>query len=167
MLIEPLIPSLRRFARSVLRDRSLADDLVQDCLEHAVGRWRQRRSDGDVRAWVFAILHNLILNHLRKTRRRGRDVAIEDVDEAQFGRAPTQEDALRHRDLLQALDELPEEQRSVLLLVSVEDLSYAETAKALDIPVGTVMSRLNRAREKVFRAVEGEAQESTHLRVVK
>jgi RNA polymerase sigma-70 factor, ECF subfamily len=81
-------------------------------------------------------------------------VAIEDAGEAAFASAADQEDRLRHRDLLRGLQGLTEDQRSVLLLVSVEDLSYAEAAQVLDVPVGTVMSRLSRARENLLRAME-------------
>jgi RNA polymerase sigma factor (sigma-70 family) len=155
MLIEPLIPALRRYARGLLRDRAAADDLVQDCLERAIGKWHQRRTDSDARRWIFAIMHNLAINRLRQLMRRGRHVTLDDVDEATFARPATQEDTLRHRDLMAALEDLPEEQRSVLLLVSVEDMSYAETAEILGIPIGTVMSRLARARNKVSVAMEG------------
>jgi RNA polymerase sigma factor (sigma-70 family) len=155
-LVEPLIPALRRYARSLLRDGSAADDLVQDCLERTVSRWHERRSGGDAKSWVFTILHNLAINHLRQRARRGAHIALDDAGEAAFARAPSQEDGLRHQELLRALDHLPDDQRSVLLLVSVEDLSYAEVASMLGIPIGTVMSRLSRAREKL-RATEGES----------
>lgn len=153
LLIEPLIPALRRYARSLLRDRAAADDLLQDCLERAITRWHQRRADGDARTWLFTILHNLAISRLRQAARRGTHVALDQADESVAARPPTQEDGLRHEDLLRALGTLPEDQRSVLLLVSVEDLSYAEAARVLDIPVGTVMSRLSRAREKLSRAM--------------
>ncbi|MFC7398968.1 RNA polymerase sigma factor [Chelatococcus sp. GCM10030263] len=156
-LIEPLIPALRRYARSLLRDRASADDLVQDCLERALSRWHQRRQDGDARAWIFAILHNLAMNRLKQTARRGPHLPLDAIGEEAFAQAAAQEDALLHRDLLGALADLPEEQRSVLLLVSVEDLSYAEVARVLDIPIGTVMSRLSRAREKLLMAMEPDA----------
>jgi RNA polymerase sigma factor (sigma-70 family) len=153
-LVEPLIPGLRRYARALLRDRAAADDLVQDCLERVISRWHQRRDDGNARAWVFTILRNLALNRLKQTARRGAHVAIEDAGEAAFASAASQEDGLRHRDLLRGLQGLTEDQRSVLLLVSVEDLSYAEAARVLDVPLGTVMSRLSRARENLLRAME-------------
>ncbi len=156
VLVEPLIPALRRYARSLLREPAAADDLVQDCLERAITRWGQRRSDGDVRSWLFAILHNLGVNRMRQTARRGPHVAIEDADETAVSRAPSQEDGLRHRDLVRALQELPEDQRAVVLLVSVEGLSYAGTAKAVAIPVGTVMSRLSRGRERLLRSMDAE-----------
>jgi RNA polymerase sigma-70 factor (ECF subfamily) len=154
-LVEPLIPALRRYARALLHDRSAADDLVQDCLERVIGRWHQRRDDGDARRWVFAILHNLAMDQLRRARPRGGDVPLDDVDDAMLAVRPTQEDGLRYGDILRALEQLPEEQRSVLLLVSVEDMTYEEAAKVLDIPTGTVTSRLSRAREKLLRIMRG------------
>jgi RNA polymerase sigma-70 factor (ECF subfamily) len=155
-LVEPLIPALRRYARALVRDRSAADDLVQDCLERTISRWHQRRIGGDARTWIFTILHNLAINQLRQRTRRGWHVPIDDNADATLARPPAQEDGLRHRDLLNALGTLPEHQRSVLLLVSVEDLSYADAARVLDIPVGTVMSRLSRAREKLLQAMDGD-----------
>ncbi|HTH97404.1 MAG TPA: sigma-70 family RNA polymerase sigma factor [Stellaceae bacterium] len=154
VLIEPMIPALRRYARALLRDRSLADDLVQDCLERAITRWHQRRPDGDARTWVFTILHNLAINQQRRATRRGPHVPIEDAGDSVLARPGGQEDRLRHHELMAGLAALPEEQRSVLLLVAVEDLSYAEAAKVLNIPIGTVMSRLARAREKLLRIME-------------
>jgi RNA polymerase sigma-70 factor (ECF subfamily) len=156
-LVEPLIPSLRRYARALLRDTTAADDLVHDCLERAIGRWHQRRADGDARTWMFAILHNLAMNRLRQAARRGRHVALDDADPAAIARPATQDEQLRHGDLLRALAKLPDDQRSVLLLVSVEDLSYAEAARVLDVPIGTVMSRLSRARQRLHRLIEAEA----------
>lgn len=153
-LIEPLIPALRRYARTLLRDRSAADDLVQDCLERAITRWHQRRADGDARTWMFTILHNLAINRLRLVQRRGPHVPIEHAGDHVLARPPVQEERLRHRDVVRALETLPEEQRVVLLLVSVEDVSYAEAALILDVPVGTVMSRLSRGRERLRLAIE-------------
>ena len=169
-LIEPLIPALRRYARALLRDRSAADDLVQDGLERAIGRWHQRRADGNARSWLFAIVHNLALNRIRQSSRRGLHLPPEDADA--FGSVPpAQEHGLQHRDLLRALESLPEEQRSVVLLVSVEDLSYVEVAEVLKIPIGTVMSRLSRGRERLRQAMEGAAKAepagAPHLRRVK
>jgi RNA polymerase sigma factor (sigma-70 family) len=155
--VEPLIPALRRYARALVRNRATADDLVQDCLERAVRRWHQHR-DGEVRPWLFAILHNLAVDQFRKVAVRGRHVAIDSVSEDDFGTAATQEHRLMYQDVLNKLARLPEEQRAVLLLVAVEDLSYADAAKALNIPVGTVMSRLSRARERLQQDIEGVAE---------
>src|SRR5580698_2855603 len=91
-LVEPLIPALRRYARSLLRDRAAADDLLQDCLERAITRWHQRRADGDARTWLFTILHNLAITRLRQTARRGAHLALDEADESVTARPPTQED---------------------------------------------------------------------------
>ena len=160
-LVEPLIPPLRRYASSLLRDQVAADDLVQDCLERVIARWGRRRKDGDTRTWVFTILHNLAIDRLRHLKRRGRHENIDDTDDALLSRPALQEDALLHRDLLMGLHALPEVQRSVLLLVWVDDLSYAEAARVLDVPIGTVMSRLARARAKLMQYMEGENIVST------
>ena len=154
-LIEPLIPALRRYARALLRNPTDADDLVQDCLEKAVSRWHQRQADGDARTWLFAIVHNLAVTQVRQRARRGAHMPIEDTSEASLAVAPTQESGLRHQELMTALEALPEEQRSVLLLVTVEGLSYAETAHVLAIPTGTVMSRLSRARHRMIQLMDG------------
>lgn len=153
--LEPLIPALRRYASAMVRNRELADDLVQDCLEKAISHWDARRRNEDTRQWVFAIAHNLIINKLRQDARRGLHIDIADVDESALAAPAAQEHRVRHGELMQALAALPEDQRSVILLVSVEDLSYAEAAKALDIPIGTVMSRLARGRERLQRALDG------------
>src|SRR6516165_8850985 len=125
-LIEPHIPGLRRFACALLRgDRQGSDDLVQDCLERAVSRWHLRRAEGDVRGWLYTILYNRFLNDQHRRRRRGVHDALLEVAEAQLpGVAGNQESALAHRDLLRAFAALSEEQRSVLVLIAVEDLSY-------------------------------------------
>lgn len=168
-LVEPLIPGLRRYARALLRDASAADDLVQDCLERAIDRWHQRRADADVRAWMFTILHNLAMTQLQQRKRRGRHIRVEDVDEASLAQPPRQEGNAYHANILEAVNRLPEDQRAVLLLVSLEDLSYAETAQALGIPVGTVMSRLSRAREHLRLDLAGESRAGAvpYLRSVK
>lgn len=169
--IEPLVPALRRYARALLRDRTAADDLVQDCLERAIGRWHQRRDDGDARAWIFTILHNLAMTRLRRTSQAPPHVTFDDAAGLGLSVAGSQEDGMRYRDLLAALQQLPDEQRTVLLLVAVEQLSYADAARVLDIPVGTVMSRLSRARERLLRLMSADTPAALgthpHLRRVK
>jgi RNA polymerase sigma-70 factor, ECF subfamily len=157
LLIEPLIPALRRYARALVRNPATADDLVQDCLERAVSRWHQRR-EGDPRPWLFAILHNLAVSQFRQVAARGQHVALDAVGEPEFRQDAVQETKLMYREVLDRLGRLPEDQRSVLLLVAVEDLSYAEAAKVLGVPVGTVMSRLSRARERLQQELEGTAK---------
>ncbi len=161
-LVEPLIPQLRRYARSMLWNQAEADDLVQDCLLRVIDRWHQRRADGNARTWVFTILHNLTINYLRQKSRRGPHVNLEDVTDVTFGYPASQDSSLSYRDLQKSLATLPEEQRSVLLLVTIEELSYADVAKVLDIPIGTVMSRLARARERLMKMMDGEAALPRH-----
>jgi RNA polymerase sigma-70 factor, ECF subfamily len=156
LLVEPLIPALRRYARALVRNHATADDLVQDCLERAVGRWHQRR-EGDPRPWLFTILHNLAVNQFRQAKTRGQHVTIEESSESDLGEEAVQERKLMYQDVMNKLARLPEDQRAVLLLIAVEDLSYADAAKVLNIPVGTVMSRLSRARERLQQEIEGTA----------
>jgi RNA polymerase sigma-70 factor (ECF subfamily) len=158
-LVEPMVPALRRYIRALTGDRDQADDLVQDCLERVISRWGQRRNPDDTRQWVFAIAHNLATDYLRKRSRRGLHLAIEDVDEVEMAYSAPQEGHMQNQDLVRALETLPHEQRSVVLLVSVEDMSYAEVASTLNIPIGTVMSRLSRGREKLLQAMDGTKQD--------
>src|SRR5579863_6731196 len=108
-LIEPVIPSLRRYARTFVRDAAAADDLVQDTLERAISRWHLRRSDDETRPWLFTILHNLAVNHLRRSARRGLELSLDDAGESDVAVPPTQEDALRHEEVLVAVGQLPDD----------------------------------------------------------
>lgn len=163
--VEPMIPALRRYARGLLRDETAADDAVQDCLERVVSHWHRRR-DSNPRPWVFTILHNVAMTHLRQRARRGVAVPVEDAPVAALASRATQEDGLVTRDILSALALLPDDQRSTILLISVEDLSYAETAEVLGVPIGTVMSRLSRGRERlrVILDQQGQTARSTPSR---
>jgi RNA polymerase sigma factor (sigma-70 family) len=151
-LIEPLIPALRRYAYALVREHSAADDLVQDTLERALLHWSSRRTGGDLRAWLFTILRNLHVGNHRRAQRRGTDVALDDADLAD-ARAD-QEAVMEAHDVLAALDQLPEEQKSLVLLIGVEDFSYDEAARILGLPIGTVMSRLSRARKRLRSIIE-------------
>ncbi|MBM6581118.1 sigma-70 family RNA polymerase sigma factor [Microvirga sp. BT689] len=163
-LLEPQIPALRRYAWALLRDHEAADDLVQDTLERAISRWSQRRREGDLRAWLFTIQRNLFLNGVRQRKTRGTQVGEEALNDIQAPGASPESQAGLH-DILVGLDVLSEEQRSLLLLVGVEDLSYEQAAQALGIPLGTVMSRLSRARARLRDFMEHGP--STVLRRVK
>jgi RNA polymerase sigma-70 factor, ECF subfamily len=159
-LIEAQIPGLRRFACALLRgDREAADDLVQDTLERALSRWNLCRNQGNLRGWLYTILYNRFLSNQHRVRRRGPHDAFTDETELP-GVDGGQQSALEHRDLLRAFAALPEEQRTVLLLVGVEDLSYQEAARVLGVPIGTVMSRLSRGRERLRRFMNGELNQN-------
>jgi len=150
-LLEAQIPALRRYAYGLVREPDMADDLVQDCLERALSRWYLRRSEGDLRAWLFTILRNLYINAYRARRRRGPSGTL---DEASSAGTQDPESGIEARAALAALDQLPEDQKSLLLLIAVEGLSYEEVAKVLGVPIGTVMSRLSRARQRFRTVVE-------------
>jgi RNA polymerase sigma-70 factor, ECF subfamily len=151
------IPKLRRFARALSGNAAAADDLVQDCLERALGRLHLWRENTNLRAWLFTILRNIHLNQLRHSSRRPHETSYDDMPEPPGHSAPAQGHGMAIRDLGLALDKLPDQQREVVLLVGLEDMSYKETAEILDIPIGTVMSRLARGREALGRLMEDNA----------
>jgi len=157
------IPRLRRYARAMLGDRAAADDLVQDTLERAWARLHQWRAGSDMRAWLFGIMHNLRVDQLRRPRLATQSL---DADDYAVPTRPTQNDALELRDLESALDHLPDEQREVLLLVALDEMSYADVSATLGIPLGTVMSRLSRGRERLRLIMDGQLP-TTRLRVVR
>jgi RNA polymerase sigma-70 factor, ECF subfamily len=147
--IESAIPALRRYARALTRDVEAADDIVQDTLVRAL-RSEHLFHGGDVRAWLYTILTNLNRNRLRALSRRPVLAPIKDSD-AVSG-APES----GGRDIGRALDELAEEPRTALLLVVLEGLTYREVAEIQGVPIGTVMSRLARARMQIRSYLDGE-----------
>ena len=159
--IVPFIPNLRRYARALLGDRHLADDLVQDTLERAVRKFHLWQP-GDLRAWLFSIMHNVFVNQLKARK----IVPSQEVDET-FAGATTPGWVTDVHDLERALVKLSAEQREVVLMVGLEDMSYEEVSRSLGIPIGTVMSRLSRGREKLRRIVNGDpARTNPSLRIV-
>jgi len=158
------IPRLRRYARALTGDRARADDLVQDTLERALIKFHLWQPGSDLRAWLFTIMHNVYINQLR-AQPAGMS-AMTDDDTMQLAVRPTQSDRLEIMDLQAALLRLAEEQRDVLLLVGLEQMTYEEAAGVLGIPIGTVMSRLSRGRERL-RALLAGAGAYAGLKVVK
>jgi RNA polymerase sigma factor (sigma-70 family) len=146
------LPGLRRYARVLAGDAWAADDLVQDTLERACAKWRLWIPGSDLRAWLFTLMHNLFLNQRRGQGAMLAAVNIEDVQNDLPAQAGRGDDAL---DLSRCLQHLPADQRAVLLLVAIEDMSYEETARILAIPLGTVMSRLSRARSRLRELMDG------------
>ena len=155
------IPRLRRYARALAGDSHRADDLVQDTLERALTKFHLWRRGSDLRAWMFSIMHNVFVNQLKQRR----ELALDEDAEAALESAP-RADPLELRDLDAALRRLSAEQREVLLLVGLEQLSYAEASQALGVPVGTVMSRLSRGRERLHVLMSGTVPAS-NLKLVK
>ena len=158
-LLQACLPGLRRYARA-LAGALHADDLVQDTVERAWRKLEQR--SGEMRPWLFSIMHNLHIDHYRRDTRMD---FCDDADLSELPQRPDQTDALELRDLDRALSLLPLEQREVLLLVALEELSYADVAKVLGLPAGTVMSRLSRARCRLKAILAGERV--ANLKVVK
>ena len=158
--VEVTIPALRRYARALTRDSDIADDLVQDTLVRAL-RSEHLFHGGDVRSWLYTILTNLNRNRLRSLARRPALSPIEDNDAPDLAGPEA-----GGRDIERALATLVEDQRNALLLVVLEGLSYREVAEVQAVPIGTVMSRLSRARSALRVALEtGKA--APRLRVVK
>ena len=157
------VPRLRRYARALAGNRDDADDLVQDTLERAWAKSGLWHGVADMRAWLFSIMHNL---HVDGIRRPKLATVMMDDDTPEVAMAPTQGERLAVLDLQAALDLLPTEQKEIVLLVALEDMAYAEIATTLGIPIGTVMSRLSRGRERLRALMEGR-DEPVRLKVVK
>lgn len=166
-LLTEQIPHLRRYARMLYAGRaSDADDLVQDTLERAVSKWGLWRGAGSVRPWLFSIMHNLFVDQCALQGAQATQ-ALDDVPDALLpAQAAGHESRIEALEMLAALQRLSVPLREVLLLVAVEGLSYAETAKALGVPVGTVMSRLSRARTQLWQLTSGDGVQRPALRVI-
>ncbi len=157
------VPRLRRYARALVGDRAGADDLVQDTLERGWSRLAAWQNGSDMRAWLFSIMHNVRIDQVRRPSIPTETLNEETPMPTAHG-SPSA--GLELRDMETALRALPDEQREILLLVALEEMSYDDIAQALKIPVGTVMSRLSRAREKLRANMEGRPYVS-QLKVVK
>ncbi len=159
------LPYLRRFARALTGDLALADDLVQDCVERALLKSGLYDPSRSMRPWLYAMLRNLHINGLR---RGARSAVVKTVDELQSGEGatpPQQDQRISVAEIATALDLLPPQQREVLVLVGLEEMSYRETAEIVGVPIGTVMSRLSRARSGLKDILEKRGH--TGLRRVK
>jgi RNA polymerase sigma-70 factor (ECF subfamily) len=163
-LVVACIPSLRRYARALVGNPQRADDLVQDTLERALSRLHLWRGQGDMRAWVFSIMHNLNANVVRRLQRGPAFVALAG-DYHESSSTAAADAPIELREIERALHALPEKQREVLVLIAVEELSYREVAEVLKIPPGTVMSRLSRARDALRAVLRGERRASPLHRV--
>jgi len=157
--IEAEIPGLRRYARALVRDLTAADDLVQECLARALAKLHLWHEGTDLRAWLFTILHNQHVNHVRRGIRTGITVELSEA-KMLLSRPADQETRLELRDLDRALGRLPAEQRAVVLLVGLEGMSYVDAAAVLGIPAGTVRSRLSRGRLALRRLMGIETDQS-------
>jgi len=161
------IPGLRRYARSLTGDAWSADDLVQDTLERACSKWRLWLVGSALRPWLFTLMHNLFVSQFRRAQRASAAGPPLDIDDVANDLAAPDGSPDWAIDLQRGLLQLPDDQREVLLLVTVEDLSYAEVARITRTPIGTVMSRLSRARARLREWVEAPAQATPRLRRLK
>lgn len=168
-LVTREIPHLRRYARALTRDADAADDLVQETLEKALRKRHQWRRSGSIRAWLFTTLYRTYLNSRRgiaaKTARWSNANQVE--EEAGGSEPPRQEHGLVFRDVAAALDQLPESQRAALMLVALEDLPYEEAASILGIPIGTLRSRVSRARGSLTAVLDDPDRQRPSIRRVK
>jgi RNA polymerase sigma factor (sigma-70 family) len=151
------IPALRRYARALTGDAWAADDLVQDTLERACSKWRLWIVGSDLRAWLFTVMHNLWVNQIRRSARQSAGTRV-DIDAVEHELVAHDARLGPTLDLQRCLLRLPPDQRAVLLLVSMEDMSYAEVARVTGVPLGTVMSRLSRARTRLQAMLDAPAQ---------
>lgn len=158
-LIEAEIPRLRRYARYLTRDVDRADDLVQEALTRAVAKMDSWQPGTNLRAWLFVILRNVFISELRHRAREPRSDMVAD-DHPSLAVKSTQDERMSLVDLQRAFDQLSAEHREILLLVAIEGLPYEEAAAILGVPVGTVRSRLNRARAQLQRTLWQHAQEA-------
>jgi RNA polymerase sigma-70 factor, ECF subfamily len=156
------MPPLRRYARSLTRDLSRAEDLLQDCLARALEKEHLWEPGTDLRAWLFTIMHNQHVNDVRRLAREGSVVPIEEVS-GSLPQGPTVEASVELSDAAQAIAVLPRDQREVLILAGRDGQRYDEMARVLDVPIGTVRSRLSRGRAKL-REVMGVGGDGTPLR---
>ena len=159
-LIAREIPHLHRYALALLRNTDAADDLVQDCLERALRKRQLWRRQGSMRSWLFRMLYNVFLN-TRHTRRRDRLAVPLEAIKPTMTESPRQEQYVEYRAIAQALDQLPEQQYTAIMLIALEGCAYDEAAWMLGIPVGTLRSRLSRGREtlRTLRAGTSAAQQ--------
>ncbi|WP_419904007.1 RNA polymerase sigma factor [Kiloniella sp.] len=171
------IPALRRYAYALVRDSSTADDLVQDCLERGLNKRAQWQGEGNLKSWLYRILSNTHLNHYRSNKRNPLTQSSEITENLamspQLQNPANQLDRIYLTDLDKAIAELPEEQKQVLLLITLEGLSYKEVAQIIQIPPGTVMSRLSRARETLRKRMDSSnttadpSSSTSHIRRIK
>ena len=159
------LPPLRRFARALCGDAALADDLVQDCVERALMKSHLYDPARPLRAWLYAVLRNLYISGLRRNGRSAIVKTVEDLIDGEGSVPPQQEERLAVSSVSTALDRLAQQHREVIVLVALEEMSYRDVAEILGVPVGTVMSRLSRAREHLRQILEDRGH--TVLRRVK
>lgn len=159
------IPHLRRYALALTNDPTRADDLVQDALERAIRKRHLLRHRGRLRGWLFKVLYHVFLNGRADAEKARRQVPIDGVPHARLAERPQQEDRVACVEIIHALHELPAQQRAAIVLVALEDMPYEEAANILEIPIGTLRSRLSRGRDALRAVSAGQARRRLIRRV--
>lgn len=156
-MVSEHIPNLRRYARVLVRDSIHAEDLVQDCLERAISREHLWRPGTNLRAWLFTILHNLYINQY--LRHGGANTMVPLLDEhSSMSCPPRQYHSVTLGDLAKAFESLPRQEQQVVVMVGIEGMQYEDAAETLGVPMGTVKSRLSRARRRLRKLMDGESR---------
>lgn len=154
------LPALHRFAYTLTRSDDRAADLVQDCVERCLRK--QHLFDGqNLRSWMFTVCRRVFLNQIRRDKVRGVSVEMDEAPQARLATSATQEDQMHYQDVVTSFRQLPHNDKIVLSLIAIEGLKYEEAAEVLEVPVGTVRSRLSRARARLRDLLETSTDEGT------
>lgn len=159
--LNDVLPSLRRFAFSLTRNDELADDLVQDSVERAIRKSEYFERGTNLRSWMFTLCRRIFLNQIRKQKNQGVAVDIEDAPQAKLSAEANQDMTLSCKEMLDAMERLPMRDKVVLSLIVIDGMKYEEAAETLDVPTGTVRSRLSRARARLKELIEAGKPEDS------
>ena len=164
--LDECLPALHRFAFTLTRNEDRANDLVQDCVERCLRK--QHLFDGqNLRSWMFTVCRRVFLNQIRRDKVRGTPVDMDDAPQSRLSIDASQEEQMHYKDVVTGFQTLPHNDKVVLSLVAIEGLKYEEAAALLDVPVGTVRSRLSRARSRLRDALaeQGVEQGAEEIRL--
>lgn len=161
--LNDVLPALRRFAFSLTRDEDRADDLVQDSVERALVKAEYFEPGTNLRSWMFTVCRRIFLNQIRKQKTQGVSVEIEDAPQTKLSTDANQDMTIACKEMLTAMEKLPMRDKVVLSLIVVEGMKYEEAADVLDVPVGTIRSRLSRARTRLKELIEQGDSADTDL----
>lgn len=161
--LNDVLPALRRFALSLTRNQDRADDLVQDSVERALIKAHYFEPGSNLRSWMFTLCRRVFLNQIRKQKTQGASVELDDAPQACVAADPIQDKSMECSDVVAGFHRLPMRDKVVLSLIAIEGLKYEEAARVLDIPVGTVRSRLSRARTRLKEMVDAGDEDREYV----
>ncbi|WP_425408781.1 RNA polymerase sigma factor [Hyphococcus sp.] len=156
--LNDVMPALQRFAMSLTRNQEAAEDLVQDSIERALRKAHYYEPGTNFRSWMFTLCRRLFLNQIRKQKSQGVSVELDDSPQAKIAEPASQESSYEFHEVMEHFDKLPERDRDVISLIAIEGMKYTEAAKKLKTPVGTIRSRLSRARTRLKEMTEALPQ---------